>query len=224
LQIGFAPIALLNGVRGEIARSSRAVEPGRTHPWWKAPSVAGSVRPYRLRSGHKEGHDGLHARQGDTDVSRLFTGIDVSKEHRDLHLSCERRSHRFTNDLVGFAAIDAHLRARADTPYLVALEPTGGYEDRLLVALAEAGRPAPPPGQSGRSKRKGRCQAGRARVRRLLCLAALGAIKARLAPLCPFCKRLRKAGKVAMRAVMRKFVMLNAMLKTQTGWSPKMPA
>ena len=87
---------------------------------------------------------------------------------------------------------------------------------------------APHPRQSGRSNRKGRCQAGRARVRRVLYMATLSIIKAKLAPLYPFYKRLREAGKpakVAIVAAMRKFiVMLNAMLKTQTDWSPKMPA
>ena len=52
--------------------------------------------------------------QGKTtsDTSQLFAGIDVSKAHLDLQLSCERRSRRFANDPAGFAAIDAHLRAR----------------------------------------------------------------------------------------------------------------
>ena len=50
--------------------------------------------------------------QGKTtsDGSQLFAGIDVSKAHLDLQLSCERRSRRFTNDPAGFAAIDAYLR------------------------------------------------------------------------------------------------------------------
>ncbi len=70
--------------------------------------------------------------QGKTtsDISQLFAGIDVSKAHLDLRLSCERRSRRFTNDPAGFAAIDAHLRARADTAMmsgsvvLIAMRPT----------------------------------------------------------------------------------------------------
>ncbi len=84
--------------------------------------------------------------QGKTtsDVSQLFAGIDVSKAHLDLQLSCERRSRRFPNDPAGFAAIDAHLRARADTPCLVALEPTGRYHFPVWRALHEAGHGVAP--------------------------------------------------------------------------------
>ncbi len=79
--------------------------------------------------------------QGKTtsDISQLFAGIDVSKAHLDLQLSCERQSRRFTNDPAGFAAIDAHLRARAKTPCLVALEPTGRHHFPVWRALHEAG-------------------------------------------------------------------------------------
>jgi len=59
-------------------------------------------------------------------------------------------------------------------------------------------------------------------------MAIISIIKAKMAPLYPFYKRLREAGKpakVAIVAAMRKFIiMLNAMLKTQIDWSPKMPA
>jgi hypothetical protein len=84
--------------------------------------------------------------QGKTtsDISQLFAGIDVSKAHLDLQLSCERRSRRFANDPAGFAAIDAHLRARADTPCLVALEPTGRYHFPVWRALHEAGHGVAP--------------------------------------------------------------------------------
>jgi len=86
--------------------------------------------------------------QGKTtsDISQLFAGIDVSKAHLDLQLSCERRSRRFTNDPAGFAAIDAYLRAcaPADTPCLVALEPTGRYHFPVWRALHEAGHGVAP--------------------------------------------------------------------------------
>ncbi len=84
--------------------------------------------------------------QGKTtsDISQLFAGIDVSKAHLDLQLSCERRSRRFANDPAGFAAIDAHLRARAATPCLVALEPTGCYHFPVWRALHEAGHGVAP--------------------------------------------------------------------------------
>ncbi len=84
--------------------------------------------------------------QGKTtsDISQLFAGIDVSKAHLDLQLSCERQSRRFTNDPAGFAAIDAHLRARAATSCLVALEPTGRYHFAVWRALHEAGHGVAP--------------------------------------------------------------------------------
>ncbi len=79
-----------------------------------------------------------------TDISQHFAGIDVSKAHLDLRLSCERRSRRFANDPAGFAAIEAHLGARADTPYLVVLEPTGRYHFAVWRALHEAGHGVAP--------------------------------------------------------------------------------
>lgn len=105
----------------------------------------------------------------------------------------------------------------------------GALSSRHAASLTGvAPHPRPHPRQSGRSNRKGRCQAGPARVRRVLYMATLSVIKAKLAPLYPFYKRLREAGKpanVAIVAAMRKsIVMLNAMLKTQTDWNPKMPA
>jgi len=84
--------------------------------------------------------------QGKTtsDISQLFAGIDVSKAHLDLRLWCEGRSRRFANDPAGFAAIDAHLRARSDRPWLVALEPTGRYHFPVWRALHEAGHGVAP--------------------------------------------------------------------------------
>ena len=81
--------------------------------------------------------------QGKTtsDISQLFAGIDVSKAHLDLRLSCEGKSRRFANDPAGFAAIDAHLRAHRppDERYLIVLEPTGRYHFPVWRALHEAG-------------------------------------------------------------------------------------
>ncbi len=86
--------------------------------------------------------------QGKTtsDISQLFAGIDVSKAHLDLQLSCERRPRRFANDPAGHAAIDAHLRARtsSDVPCLVALEPTGRYHFPVWRVLHEAGHGVAP--------------------------------------------------------------------------------
>ena len=81
--------------------------------------------------------------QGKTtsDTSQLFAGIDVSKAHLDLRLSCEGKSRRFANGPAGFAAIDAHLRAHRppDGRYLIALEPTGRYHFPVWRALHQAG-------------------------------------------------------------------------------------
>ena len=84
--------------------------------------------------------------QGKTtsDIHQLFAGIDVSKAHLDLQLSCERRSRRFPNSPAGWAAIDAHLRARADTPCLIALEPTGRHHFPVWRALHAAGHGVAP--------------------------------------------------------------------------------
>lgn len=86
---------------------------------------------------------------------------------------------------------------------------------------------APHPRQSGNSGLRGRCQAGRAPVRRVLYMASLAAIRSGSSPLRAVFERLRSAGKpfkLAIVAVMRKFiVMLNAMIKTRQDWKPASP-
>ena len=133
------------------------------------------------------------------------------------HLSADRKAHRIRTAPGAGPVLAAEI--------IAFMPELGALSSRQAVSLTGV---APHPRQSGRSNRKGRCQAGRARVRRVLYMATLSVIKAKLAPLYPFYKRLREAGKpakVAIVAAMRKFiVMLNAMLKTQTDWSPKMPA
>lgn len=95
----------------------------------------------------------------------------------------------------------------------------GALSSRQAASLVGV---APHPRQSGSSKRKGRCQAGRANLRRVLYMATLSALKARSAPLYPFYERLRQAGKpfkVAIVAAMRKFItILNAMIKNANDW------
>ena len=102
---------------------------------------------------------------------------------------------------------------------LASMPELGELSSRQAASLVGV---APHPRQSGRSIRKGRCQAGRATIRRVLYMATLSAIKARCAPLYPFYQRLRTAGKpfkVAIVAAMRKFiVMLNAMIKHRQDW------
>ncbi len=132
-------------------------------------------------------------------------------------LSADRKAHRIRTAPGAGPVLAAEI--------IAFMPELGTLSSRQAASLTGV---APHPRQSGRSNRKGRCQAGRARVRRVLYMATLSVIKARLAPLYPFYKRVREAGKpakVAIVAAMRKFIiMLNAMLKTQTDWSPKMPA
>lgn len=132
-------------------------------------------------------------------------------------LSADRKAHRIRTAPGAGPVLAAEI--------IAFMPELGALSSRQAVSLTGV---APHPRQSGRSNRKGRCQAGRARVRRVLYMAIISIIKAKMAPLYPFYKRLREAGKpakVAIVAAMRKFIiMLNAMLKTQTDWSPKMPA
>lgn len=76
---------------------------------------------------------------------------------------------------------------------------------------------APHARQSGRSDRRGRCIGGRRQVRDVLYMAALSAIKAKAPLLEPFYRRLRQNGKtfkIAITAVMRKFItILNAIVR-----------
>lgn len=104
---------------------------------------------------------------------------------------------------------------------VAAMPELGALSSRQAASLLGV---APHPRQSGNRSRPGRCQAGRATIRRVLYMATLSALKARLLPLYPFYERLRASGKpfkVAIVAAMRKFiVMLNAMIKHQTDWTP----
>jgi len=81
---------------------------------------------------------------------------------------------------------------------------------------------APHPRQSGTSRARGRCQAGRAPVRAVLYMATLAAIRCRSSSLRAFYDRLRANGKpfkLAIVAAMRKFIVsLNTMLKHHQDW------
>ncbi len=69
----------------------------------------------------------------------MFAGIDVSKDHVDLHLRPAGEALRAANDAAGVAALVARLRAAG--PELVVLEATGGYEAPVAAALAAEGLP-----------------------------------------------------------------------------------
>jgi transposase len=68
-----------------------------------------------------------------------FAGIDVSKDHLDLHARPSGVAHRFPNDPDGVAALVSRVSGLA--PALVVLEATGGMEYPAAAALAAAGVP-----------------------------------------------------------------------------------
>ena len=86
---------------------------------------------------------------------------------------------------------------------------------------------APHPRQSGNSRYRGRCQAGRAPLRAVLYMAALAAIRTKRSPFKAFFERLKANGKpfkIAIVATMRKLIVtLNAMIKNQTDWKTATP-
>ncbi len=73
------------------------------------------------------------------DASAVFVGIDVAKDHRDVHLLPAGTAFRAANDDGGIAAVVARLGAAH--PALVVLEATGGYQNPLVAALGAAGLP-----------------------------------------------------------------------------------
>lgn len=69
----------------------------------------------------------------------MFVGIDVAKEHLDVHIRPTDEAFRISHDDAGFAVLLARLRAV--TPTLVVLEASGGYEVTVAAVLASAGLP-----------------------------------------------------------------------------------
>ncbi len=72
-------------------------------------------------------------------TSPSVVGIDVSKQHLDVHLLPEGRWLNFTNDPSGRQALIEALASRQ--VQCVAMEATGGYEMALAVDLDQAGLP-----------------------------------------------------------------------------------
>ncbi len=68
----------------------------------------------------------------------VFVGIDVSSKNLDVATRPTNKQLRVSNDAQGHLAIVEMLRGQA---VLVVLEPTGGYERPLVVALVEAKLP-----------------------------------------------------------------------------------
>jgi len=96
----------------------------------------------------------------------------------------------------------------------------GAIDSRSAAALVGV---APFDRQSGRSRRPGRCRAGRSQVRKVLYMAALAAIrkgKNRFSKAYDSLVARGKLAKVAINAVMRKMIVtLNAMLKANAVWA-----
>lgn len=67
-------------------------------------------------------------------------GIDVSKDHLDWAAGPQAPVERVANDARGIRTLVVRLRRLA--PERIVLESTGGYEQRLLHALGQAGLPA----------------------------------------------------------------------------------
>ncbi|HVG76841.1 MAG TPA: transposase, partial [Patescibacteria group bacterium] len=69
----------------------------------------------------------------------ICVGIDVAKDHLDVHVRPIDESFRVMHDEAGVDTLLARLRTV--TPTIVVLEASGGYEVSLTAALASAGLP-----------------------------------------------------------------------------------
>jgi transposase len=74
-----------------------------------------------------------------TAPNESFVGVDVSKDHLDVHRLPEGTARRFDNNPPGLAALVAWLGPAP--PVLIALEATGGYERPVVAALSLGGLP-----------------------------------------------------------------------------------
>jgi transposase len=72
-------------------------------------------------------------------MTATFVGIDVAKDHLDVHVRPTGEAFRAAADEPGVAAVVDRVRAAG--PAVVALEATGGSEAPLAAALAAAGLP-----------------------------------------------------------------------------------
>lgn len=69
--------------------------------------------------------------------SRLvYFGIDISKDHLDLHQLPQDRAARFEANPEGIGKLITYLKRRK--PTLIVIEATGGYETRIAAELAAA--------------------------------------------------------------------------------------
>ncbi len=66
----------------------------------------------------------------------VYIGIDVAKAHLDV--AWQKRLRRFDNDKAGRATLVKWIKQKQSDPVQVICEASGGYEQELLEALAEA--------------------------------------------------------------------------------------
>lgn len=67
---------------------------------------------------------------------KSYVGIDISKDHLDLHQLPQDRTVRFETDPEGTSKLITYLKRRK--PNLIVIEATGGYESQLAAELATA--------------------------------------------------------------------------------------
>ena len=72
-------------------------------------------------------------------MEHSFIGIDVAKDHLDVHVRPTGEVFRVTSDDAGLGTLLTRLRALS--PTVIALEATGGYEVPVAAALASAALP-----------------------------------------------------------------------------------
>ena len=73
-------------------------------------------------------------------VDQITIGIDISKDHLDVHLHPQGSVRQFTNDHKGHAKLIAWLTP--SQPTRIIFEATGAYHRALEMALGKAGLPA----------------------------------------------------------------------------------
>jgi len=72
-------------------------------------------------------------------MDHLFVGLDVAKDHLDVHTRPSGEAFMVAHDEAGLTELVTRLRAMA--PALIVLEATGGYEATVAATLAGAGMP-----------------------------------------------------------------------------------
>jgi transposase len=71
--------------------------------------------------------------------AQVTIGIDISKDHLDVHVHPEASSQQFTNDRTGHARLISWIKPKQ--PVRIIFEATGAYHRALQKALAEAALP-----------------------------------------------------------------------------------